>query len=1052
MGSLTFELLGGFEVRTDGGATVGIPTQKYRALLAFLAAPAGRFHPRDSLVALLWDSLPHEQARGALRQAIWALRRTLNARAVDLLIHDGDAIALDANHVHTDVTEFARAAAQSDVASLERAASLYRGAFLAGISARETPFEDWLAGERERLAQMALASLANLLALQQAGGDRDRAVQTALRLLALDPLQEDVHRTLMKLYLSLGRRGAALRQYQSCVAILERELHAEPEAETRSVYREIVREASTSSGARSGTIARRSVAAAAPDTPLVGRDREIAELRVACTHAHAGSGRVAAIVGEAGIGKSRLVAEAMTEAAAGGAAVVAGRAYESAQVLPFGPWADALRRGRLLDDTTLGTLPPAWRSELARFLPELGQSAAAPLDAVTNVAPLFEAVLGLLTAFARRSPLVIVLEDLHWADDMTLRLAAFVARALADLRILLIVTGREEAFDAGAPLRRLVDDVERDVPVVQIVLTPLAHEDTIRLVHALVRDRDERLVEQMAEMVFKASEGHPFMIVEMVRSVGTAAGRRLPASIALPQGVRRLIERRFESLTPPARHVLSAAAAISRDFDFALLRRACGLAEEDVVTGLEELVRRRLLHAAGEGFEFTHDRLRDVAYAQLIQPRRTLLHRRLADALVELRATDLTDHHAVIAAHYAEAGAWADAARHLYEAAQTAHDRLAYPEAVGLLGRALDALTRVRRDRPAILLEIDIRLRLFRCLNPLADARAAEHVILARTLIAEAPDDSREAIILVELAELQRFARDLDAALDAAERARTLASSIGDARLLALSHFQLGVAHLTRGAYRPAIAHLASTVERLRPAPLREQVGYPYIPALCRLSWAYSDLGDVDEARRYADEAMRVARAGDHAPSVAEASTATAVLCLASGQPAAAIPALERAADIARRWQLAYLRSFSASWLALAYARDGGHDAAKRLLDECEDAQVWEQVRLQWSRIVVRLGEGRLLLGDAPRAMVLADRGLELARSIGEPLGEIEARSLIASLALHGGPRGRAQAIDELSVAIAMSNRLGLDALALRLRGQLARVRTTSTARRRPSR
>jgi predicted ATPase len=238
-----------------------------------------------------------------------------------------------------------------------------------------------------------------------------------------------------------------------------------------------------------------------------------------------------------------------------------------------------------------------------------------------------------------------------------------------------------------------------------------------------------------------------------------------------------LIERRFESLTPPARHVLSAAAAISRDFDFALLRRACGLAEEDVVTGLEELVRRRLLHAAGEGFEFTHDRLRDVAYAQLIQPRRTLLHRRLADALVELRATDLTDHHAVIAAHYAEAGAWADAARHLYEAAQTAHDRLAYPEAVGLLGRALDALTRVRRDRPAILLEIDIRLRLFRCLNPLADARAAEHVILARTLIAEAPDDSREAIILVELAELQRFARDLDAALDAAERARTLASS-----------------------------------------------------------------------------------------------------------------------------------------------------------------------------------------------------------------------------------------------------------------------------------
>ena len=135
--------------------------------------------------------------------------------------------------------------------ALEQAAALYQGDLLAGLTLNEAPFEEWLLGERERLHELALGALARLLARQRAAGSAEAAVQSALRLLALDPLQEPVHRALMRLYAQLGRRGAALRQYQVCVAALERELHTEPESETSALYQEILRRQPTPVGENS---------------------------------------------------------------------------------------------------------------------------------------------------------------------------------------------------------------------------------------------------------------------------------------------------------------------------------------------------------------------------------------------------------------------------------------------------------------------------------------------------------------------------------------------------------------------------------------------------------------------------------------------------------------------------------------------------------------------------------------------------------------------------------------------------------------------------------
>ena len=216
--------------------------------------------------------------------------------------------------------------------------------------------------ERERLRELALEALARLLAHQRTSGATARALQTALRLLALDPLQESVHRTLMRLYGQFGRRDAALRQYQECVEVLQRELGVEPEPETKALYQEILRQRparrwrcrSPAPPARRST-ARRS------------RRRGGRDSTRPSAAAWAGHGQIAAVLGEAGIGKSRLLADLTAEAERRGGYVLLGRAYESEQILPFGPWVDALRQGAvLMNARSLDGLEGVWLAELAR--------------------------------------------------------------------------------------------------------------------------------------------------------------------------------------------------------------------------------------------------------------------------------------------------------------------------------------------------------------------------------------------------------------------------------------------------------------------------------------------------------------------------------------------------------------------------------------------------------------------------------------------------------------------------------------------------------------
>jgi DNA-binding SARP family transcriptional activator len=237
---LHLSLLGGFRVRLASGLDVDVPRGKAQALLAYLGLQPGRRPLRDTLAGLLWGGTTDARARHNLRQALFTLRRSLPVSA-SILLREGDAVGLAAETVAVDVVTFERLAARATPEALTAAAALYEGQLLDGFTVDEAPFEEWLRTERERVHDLALEVFAMLLAHQMKEQAVEAAIRTAQRLLALDPLQEVAHRTLMRLFVQQGRRAAAVRQYRLCAEVIKRELGIEPEPATQALWREILR-------------------------------------------------------------------------------------------------------------------------------------------------------------------------------------------------------------------------------------------------------------------------------------------------------------------------------------------------------------------------------------------------------------------------------------------------------------------------------------------------------------------------------------------------------------------------------------------------------------------------------------------------------------------------------------------------------------------------------------------------------------------------------------------------------------------------------------------
>ena len=420
------------------------------------------------------------------------------------------------------------------------------------------------------------------------------------------------------------------------------------------------------------------------------------------------------VIGEAGVGKTRLLAEIAAEAATRGGRVLVGRCYEAEQILPFAPWVDALRAGRAYEEAeVLESLHPRWRSELARLLPELalpgGGSGHGPVD----YRPLFESVAQLVQHLGLRQPVMLILEDLHWVDEMSLRLLSFVGRRLQTSPILIVATAREEDL-AGAPiLRRTLDDLARNCRVVDLQLAPLSQQQTLTLVRTLARtDSEEAAMTGLGEQIWITSEDNPFAVIEIVRALPKGAAAETSVKLAVPKRVRDAVIRHLDRLSERSRHLMTVAAVIGRRFEFPLLRRSAGLEEVEAAELLEELVRCRVLQHVEERFDFTHDRIREVVYSSLLREHQRALHARIADSMEALYADRLSEHVERLAHHAARGELGKKAVAYLRQAGMKAFANSAHSDALTYFTQGLALLGQLapgaERDRE----ELSLRLAL----------------------------------------------------------------------------------------------------------------------------------------------------------------------------------------------------------------------------------------------------------------------------------------------------------------------------------------------------
>ncbi|HEY2995878.1 MAG TPA: AAA family ATPase [Methylomirabilota bacterium] len=926
MGDLHLTLLGGFELRT-GARPVTIAAVKTRALLAVLALGAGRAHGREALATLLWGGHGERRARQSLRQALFRLRQALGGARRRGLTVRGRTVTLDRVAVDVDVARFERLARRRGRPALEAAVALYRGPLLDGLAVDEPAFDEWLQPERVRLHDLARDTLLGLLRDHTARRRSVQAAATAGQLLALDPLQEDVHRALMRLYARQGRRDAALRQYQACVEVLRRELGVEPDGETKRLYQDLLQQGvGRAAPGRTGDVH--------AETALIGRQAELGRLRAALTEAARGRGRLVLVTGETGVGKSRLVEEVVAEAGRRALRVLFGRCHETERVLPFRPWIDAFRAGHVLAEVKRLRDPNAvWIAELGRLFPELTAAGPAlPADSEGHVR-LFDVMADVIAHAAAGAPLVIVLEDVHWADDMSLRLLSFLARRLAERPVLVVATAREEDLDAAPVLGRVVEELSRETHCSRLTLAPLSRPDTAALVRTLVRRGSSNArIGELAGQAWTLSEGNPLVIVETMRAL--LEGRLKPVGDGwpLPQAVREVILWRLDRLSVRARQLAAVAATIGREFSFSLLQRAAGLGERDTAEGVEELVRGRLLRAVGDRLDFTHHRVRDVAYDAAAPPRRLALHGAVGRALETLAADRLDDVCDQLARHFSLADEPGRALRFLLLVADKAARSYALDEAVRTLREAhglVERLTGDEGDRR----RVDVAFRLV-------------HVL---SLLGRVPD-----------------------ALDLLRKEETRIERLHDPAVSGRYHFWLAYSHDLLADSARAVQHAQRSVQEAARCGDQVTMGQAnYV--LARESY-YG--GRPLQGVAYGRQAVSMLQATPEAWWLGQSLIVLALNLFHLGDFTPALAELARVADLSRSIGDRRLQAFGASMAGWVHALRGEYDAA---LTSCRSVLMLAPDTLTRAVAAGYLGAAYLESGDALRAIPVLE---ETARDL----------------------------------------------------------------------
>src|SRR5438552_2775013 len=666
MSVLRLNVLGPPEVFHDG-SRLTFALRKAQALLLYLAVEGG-LHPRGKLAALLWPDSEPADARKTLRNAITLLRSLLTdaSAAHSHLLAEQDLLGLDphapfeldldvvqqayqqARRLSTLPSEQQRAAL---VTQVQHALSLARGPFLEGFWLREeAPFDEWVQQQQQQW-QVRLQLLCDRLSTWQEGaGELEPARVTLTRWLAFDPLSEEAYRRLMRVHLALGDATTALQVYATCRARLAEELQVEPSAETVALV-ERIRATAASRGnppARPSTTTTENQPPGELAAPLVGRAPAFTQLVGRYQQARRGQPQVVLLVGEAGIGKTRLATEFVTWARSQGADVLAGQAFEMGGRLPYQPLVEALRQRLEEENAPEDLLEDLWLAELSRLLPELRvryPGLLAPTeDELTAKGRLFEAVARLLDALARSAPLVLLLEDLHWVDGASLDLLRYLARYWKGhgSRVLLLGTVRGEGLAMNPQLAAQLADLGRDLPVTQVPLQTLSRAETLQLIQAIVGEQREQgtgapigrasptqeletALIALGDFLFEQTSGQPLYLLETLKllrdrqwlvprlgadgtwrleqtmDMAAALAQEQPRRELLPPSVRMMIQTRLAKLALTARQLVMASAVLGNQASAQRLWQVAEVGVQAGVEALEEAVKSGILREEQAG-------------------------------------------------------------------------------------------------------------------------------------------------------------------------------------------------------------------------------------------------------------------------------------------------------------------------------------------------------------------------------------------------------------------------------------------------------------------
>ena len=848
---------------TEDGTSVQSRSSRSVALVAFLAVHAGTPQSRQRIAGTFWPESTDAQALTNLRRELHHLRQILGEER-SLVVTSRDLCWRDTDTCRVDLRIFAGAraaalAAGDDTGVLAHAATAvecYKGDLLPGV------YDLWVLDARSELDRQC-ADLCDLLSAARArAGDLPGAAQVARRRIQLQPLEEIGYRDLMLLQADLGDLAGAVSTYHHCASVLERELGVIPGPVTRQAFQQLI--ASGAPDGPSGPAVQSPSRSGVAVAQLVGRSQELARLAQLWRNAASGMPGLAMIRGGAGVGKSRIAGEIASMAGLHGAVVASSQSFGTSGRLALAPVADWLRHPAVI--AASAAIDPVWRAELGRLLPaggreERGAGTRSMVDSWQGHR-FFEGLARALMAVGR--PTLLVLENMQWCDQETLSFITFFLGLAADTPVLVIGTWRDDAFDDDTELAAWTVRMRATGLLTELSLSPLDAAGTARLAEAI---SGRPLPRPDADLLAATTGGFPLYIVEAMRGRDDAGRTPLPAG-----DLAAVLRNRLEQASASAREVAGLAAAVGEDFTLDLLTEACDLDAGTVVGAVDELWRHRIMREYRDGYDFSHDLLRETAYTLVSPPKRWLLHRRVAQALELLHPGDADAVSAQLAGQYARGGQLTRAVAYYRRAAEVAAARFAHAEAIRLHSEALAIVRSLPAGKDRDRQELDVLEGIAAPLNarygyssPRLQQALERSVVLAEAL-------GRKDATLTGLVGLWMTQFVQGRAVEGYQTAkRALALADPDSEPSGPAHFAVGGSAVTLGRPAEALRHLELAVRLTNGSPSLRTGTRADVHGEAFAAHAHWLLGQDDDAWASCRGAISLARTAGHPYSLAAA-------------------------------------------------------------------------------------------------------------------------------------------------------------------------------------